>query len=364
MSISRLEIINLRNLLHVETQPGAKYNLLFGQNGSGKTSFLEAIHYLGLARSFRTHLQHRLIHHEQQSFSVFGLLQQSGTTIPIGIERQRTGENRIRMNAENVTSMTELAKVLPIQFINADAHRLLLGGPKFRRQFMDWGVFHVEQTFLPLWQRAQQALRQRNAALRHNLSKEQIKLWDKELVDSAHELNRLRAQYIAQFEPLFLNTLKILLENADIAVTYQQGWPQDQGLAEMLEKSLERDRQLGYTQFGPQRADLVLRVNNVPAHDVLSQGQQKLVVYALRLAQGMLMHQQIGKNCIYLIDDLPAELDNERRQRVALILKELNTQVFITGIERESLQTLFPEEQTHLFHVEQGKIQGALSDRY
>lgn len=356
MSLSRLEITNLRNLLNVNVQLHAQYNLFFGQNGSGKTSFLEAIHYLGLARSFRTHLHHRLIHHEQESFSIFGLIQQSGNSVPIGIERQRAGENRIRINGNNINAVTELAKTLPIQFINADAHRLLMGGPKFRRQFIDWGVFHVEQTFLPLWQRAYQALRQRNAALRNNLSKEQISLWDKELTEAAQELNRLRMQYIIEFEPLFLKTLNTLLELSDIKLVYYPGWPAHQDLSEALEKSLERDRHLGYTQFGPQRADLSLKINNVPVHDVLSQGQQKLVVYALRLAQGMLMHEQSGKQCVYLIDDLPAELDGERRQRVATVLQNLNTQVFITSIEAESLQVLFPKEKTKLFHVEQGEI--------
>ncbi len=86
----------------------------------------------------------------------------------------------------------------------------------------------------------------------------------------------------------------------------------------MLATSLFRDLHLGYTQYGPHRADLLLRLeNSVPAHDVLSQGQQKLLVYALHLAQGQLLKQQTQKQCLYLLDDLPAELDASNRRRIA-----------------------------------------------
>ncbi len=128
-------------------------------------------------------------------------------------------------------------------------------------------------------------------------------------------------------------------------------------MLKVLSQSFERDAQLGYTQHGPQRADLVLRAHkNVPLHDVLSQGQQKLTVYALHLAQGILLHHQTHKRCVYLLDDLPAELDPQSRQRVATALRKIDAQVFITGVDRSALANLECLEGAKVFHVEQGRV--------
>jgi DNA replication and repair protein RecF len=357
MSLTYLEIQNFRNLT-ANVSLGPSFNILYGKNGSGKTSFLEAIHYLGLARSFRTHLNHRVINHNSDNFSLFAKIQQGEIEIPIGISRSRNnGEGEIRINGKSADSALELAKIFPLQFINSEAHLLLSGGPKYRRQFLDWGLFHVEHSFLSYWQRAYRSLKQRNAALRTRASRDQTRLWDAELTAAGYELNRLREKYIKAFETVFLDTLKILLENVGITLSYYQGWPAGRDLGEVLSESFERDLELGRSQFGPHRADLLLRINNIPAQDTLSQGQQKLVVYAMRLAQGIMLSRQTEKDCIYLIDDLPAELDHEKQRQVAEVLRSLETQVFVTGIENERLETLFLKNETKLFHVEHGFVE-------
>jgi DNA replication and repair protein RecF len=356
MSITRLEIHNLRNLIKIASDINSRFNLIYGQNGSGKTSLLEAIHYLGLGRSFRTHLNSRAINNESDSMAIFGQIANSENIIPIGIERTRNGEGRIRIHGENVNSTAELAKLLPIQFINAEAHRSLLTSPKHRREFLDWGVFHVEHSFFPVWLRSHRALKQRNAALRNKAPLPQIQLWDRELAVTATELNQLRENYINQFTPTFLDILRFLLPEHITNLNYQQGWPRGADLEQVLRDSVERDLQLGYSQFGPQRADLLLTVSKTPVQDILSQGQQKLLAYALRLSQGVLLQKQVNKKCVYLIDDLPAELDQTKQSLVAKILIELNTQVFVTGIERAQLMKLFPAGNSKMFHVEHGTI--------
>lgn len=356
MSIAHLEIHNLRNLIKIEAGTSTGFNLIYGQNGSGKTSFLEAIHYLSLGRSFRTHLNSRAINNESENMSIFGQVTSNESSIPIGIERTRNGEGRIRIHGENVSSAAELAKLLPIQFINAEAHRSLLNSPKLRREFMDWGVFHVEHSFFPIWLRCYRTLKQRNAALRNKEPLQQIRLWDHELTATATELSQLRKNYINQFAPTFLEILRFLLPEYVINLNYQQGWPKDEDLGAVLRDSLERDLQLGYSQFGPQRADLALTINKTPAQDILSQGQQKLLAYALRLSQGALLQKQTNKKCVYLIDDLPAELDQTKQGLVAKILAELATQVFVTGIEPIQLAKLFPTENVKMFHVEHGAL--------
>jgi len=330
------------------------FNLLYGSNGSGKTSFLEAIYYLGLGRSFRTRLNSRIIHHGASHFSLFAQIQQEHGLLPIGIERYSNGEGRIRIAQENARSIIELTRILPVQLLNTDSRLLLTGASKLRRQFIDWGVFHVEPTFIGHWQNAQRILKQRNAALRLQSPRAMIQVWDAELTAVAQILNGLRKSHIEHFIEVFNRVIQgFWAECADVTLGYKCGWDESLGLQAVLEKSFSRDLQLGYTQFGPHRADLLIRLNKTtPAHDILSQGQQKLIVYALRLAQGMLLKQQVGKNCVYLLDDLPAELDVDNRRRVVSVLQDIAAQVFVTGVDREVLADLEGYPESRVFHVE------------
>jgi DNA replication and repair protein RecF len=356
MSLQYLEITNLRNLIQAKVDLGNQFNVFYGLNGSGKTSLLEAIYYLGFGKSFRTRHNHRIIHHEADKFSLFAqVLQAPSGTIKLGIERSKTNEGQVRIQGENVNSLAELTKILPLQIIHPASHRLLTDGPKLRRQFMDLGVFHVEQNFLLAWQRAQRALKQRNAALKQRKPIAQITLWDAELISAANTIDHMRALYIEELKIEFVHILSKLTDIDNISMKYCRGW--NENLPEALEQTLHRDIYLGYTQNGPHRADIDLKIGPTPIQDGLSQGQQKLVLYALRLAQGILQQKQTGKTCLFLIDDLPAELDYGKRALIVDVLKELNAQVIITGAEYSELENLTPKESTTMFHVKHGVIE-------
>lgn len=366
MSLTLLNIQNLRNLAQVSVCPVAKFNLLYGDNGSGKTSFLEAVHYLALGRSFRTRLNQRLIHHDVDHFLLFSQMQQSGNhLLSVGMERYTNGEGRIRINQENARSLIEITKALPIRLLYSESRLLLTGNAKLRRQFMDWGVFHVEPSFLKLWQHAQSALKQRNAALRSGTSRSMIKLWEAELERAAQNLHLLRKNYIECLKVVFSRIIVELLPELEISITYKPGWNEALGLSAVWEQSWARDLELGYTQQGPHRADLLIRTHKriaetsdraIPVSEVLSQGQQKLLVYALYLAQGILLKEQTSKQCVYLLDDLPAELDFENRQHVAMALNAMDAQVFVTGVDRAGLSHFQDIGEVRMFHVEHGRI--------
>ena len=130
----------------------------------------------------------------------------------------------------------------------------------------------------------------------------------------------------------------------------------DTPYAEILEKNFERDQQLGYTFSGPNKADLKIKVNGTPVEDVLSRGQLKLMVCALRVAQGQHLTQMTGKQCIYLIDDFASELDSQRRARLAECLKATEAQVFVSSITADQIADMH-DENSRMFHVEHGKIE-------
>ncbi|WP_439509279.1 DNA replication/repair protein RecF [Marinimicrobium koreense] len=360
MSVSRLSIQSLRNLESVSLTPSPRTNLIYGQNGSGKTSVLEAVHTLALGRSFRSHKHKPLIQWGREQFTVFAEIQHQGSRIPVGLQRALTGEVNFKVNGRAVGSLAELASVLPLQVIDAHTFLLLEGSPKVRRQFMDWLVFHVEPSFFPAWKAAQRCLKQRNSLLRRDrIEPSELSVWDRELSNLTQQIHECREKTIERFRPVFLRLLEEFIRIPGVSLSYQRGWDKNRSYQEVLADNFERDRHMGYTQSGSHRADLRINVEGQPAGDILSRGQQKLVVCALKIAQGYVYAQETGGRCIYLVDDLPAELDGEHRATLVDWLDKLETQVFITGVDKPSLLADWqdrPDAITRVFHVEQGTV--------
>lgn len=359
MAIQSLQIRHVRNLEHVILNNCARINVFTGPNGSGKTSLLESIYLLGRGRSFRHTKLGAVIHHLAARCVVYGEISQpDGSVTTAGVMRSR-GENQLfKINGEPVFTTSRLADVLPLQLVDADTFSLLEGGPRIRRQFLDWGVFHVEHEFLGAWRRIQRALKHRNALLRHGrIDASELEPWEADLAAHAEVVDGFRSRYVARLQPLFLAILARLLEKEDFQLTYRRGWPEGQSLLSLLHHDRQKDGLAGTTHSGPHRADLDIRLSGKPAGDVLSRGQEKLLVYALRIAQGQLLHQLTGKTCVYLVDDLPAELDIQRRQRLCQELGEGCSQLFVTATDPDSFAGCWDSfPNTKWFHVEHGQI--------
>lgn len=356
--IKTLEISNFRNLPSVTIHPAKHFNVFYGQNGAGKTSLLEAIYYFGFGRSFRTSVATNLIQKGFNQFTLFSQLESRDNFISVGVERNLSGQKRIRCNGENIRSTSTIAEYMPIQLISTDSYRYFHDGPNTRRQFINWGLFHVEPSFFSLWQRLLQLLKQRNAALKAKLPNSELSVWDAELTGLSNKIDALRIRYVQQLQPILTTLLSKILIDLPLSLQYSRGW-EGESFKEALKASAFRDKALGYTSAGPHRADLKLLIDDTPAGDILSQGQQKLASYALYLAQGQLLQDISNKHPIYLIDDLPSELDPERRTAITSVLSSLDAQVFITGITKDELRDAISLKESRLFHVEHNVIQEA-----
>jgi len=360
MSVSRLRIHKVRNITSAELEP-ARINIVHGRNGSGKTSILEAIYILGSGRSFRATQLQPVIQHNSPECTVFGQVHQEGDiAVPVGVQRKRDGALESRVQGAPVKRSAELARRLPLLLINSDTFSLLEGSPKVRRQFLDWGVFHVEHSFHSSWVEVQRCLRQRNSILRRDrISADVLAPWDQQLAREATALDAQRRQYFDAFYPIFFETLTELIELDGLSLAYQRGWDKDRDLLDVLEEAYERDAQRGYTGSGPHRADLRFRRHGLAAADVLSRGQQKLVVCAMKLAQAILVERSTARKSVFLVDDLPAELDREHRRLMCRLLVRLNCQVFLTCVDAEELKDCWdnlPDDALRLFHVEHGTV--------
>ncbi|MGD8407672.1 MAG: DNA replication/repair protein RecF [Thiohalophilus sp.] len=353
MSLVHLEIARVRNLNTVSLDPAERINLIHGANASGKTSLLEAIHLLSMARSFRSNSIQSIIQRGQETLTVFGRVKGAAGLTSVGIEKGRQ-HTRIRINQQTVQKSSALAAVMPVQVINPDIHRLFEQGPRYRRQFLDWGLFHVEPAFLPVWQAYHKILRQRNAALRSGSPPGEVRYWDSQLVEQGQHLSELRRQYLRDLQPWLEQYAEKLLDISPM-VSYQPGWAREYEFVDAIERSFERDRQQGFTHSGPHRADLVIRHEARPVQEHFSRGQQKLLACAMRLAQVAQYRASQAKVPVLLVDDLPAELDPERRARLMTLLVESGAQLFITATEAD-LISLPGEDDIKMFHVERGMI--------
>lgn len=338
MPIVRLDIVNVRNLTSVKIAPSPQVNLLTGVNGSGKTSVLEAIYLLSFGRSFRSHKHKTYIQHEHNECVIYAqLASESESVIPVGLKRQKDGRIDVRIQGQAVQSVVELAERLPVQLINPDAFRLLEGSPKERRQFIDWGAFHFHSNFINVWRSWQKALKQRNSLLRRGkMSEDVLAAFDHELIRLAEQLNAYRNDYVERLTPIFEQVLAELSDLIQVKLVFFQGWDSHKTLSEAYTACRQRDIEVGYSQTGPQRADLRVKTETGDALDTLSRGQQKLVVSALKIAQGKLLIE-MGKPLVFLVDDLPAELDSQHRQKLCQLLEALQSQIFITSVESDMM---------------------------
>lgn len=350
MAIRQLSLTDFRNLKSTTLDFDRGLNLVSGDNGSGKTSLLEAIYVLCQAKSFRTHHLKQCIRHDKSGFLLFGRF----AGFKAGIARQ-TDKIEIRIDGEVVRRRSQLVKRAPIQVVNTDSFALIDGAPAGRRAFLDWCLFHVEPDYAENWRRYQHALKQRNRLLKTKRDLNLIEYWDGHLVEPSRQLHQQRRQYSNRLRELIRNDFAELLQDIALEISYRPGWPASAELRDSLEKSREKDIRLGFTGHGIHRDDLQMTIGGRQIGEVLSRGQSKRVCLALLLAVLKLVGEANQDPLILLIDDLNSELDASAQRLVYRLLQTMDLQLFISNIESR-LPAAMETKEFKMFHVEHGTI--------
>jgi DNA replication and repair protein RecF len=333
VSLRRLQVTDFRCLQSAVLDLDPRFTLISGANASGKTSLLEAIYVLGRGRSFRTRRLEHLIRHDTERFVVFGEIETTDRRIPVGVEGSASGI-RAQIAGSKAPSLAELAVVLPVQIIDPEIHRLIEEGPSRRRRFLDWGVFHVEHSFIGHWQRYHQVLKQRNAALKAGQPHAAVSAWDADLVLYGELVTDARSAYVTLLAEQAKGISRNLLE-MELDLGYRAGWARDQSFAESLQQSRGHDQSSGATQVGPHRADLSIRLNEMAVKDRISRGQQKLLAAALLIAQLTLFPDDGTVQPSLLLDDPAAELDDERLTGLIREVSGHSVQLIVTTLHGE-----------------------------
>ncbi|WP_417765306.1 DNA replication/repair protein RecF [Spongiibacter tropicus] len=371
MLIRELHLSHFRNLAQASLEDLDQFNLIHGRNGSGKTSILEAIHMLSLTRSFRSRQVESIIQFDSPALVVRALLDSGGDRRNLGIQRGKDKSLVLKYGGERLRSFTDLSGLLPVQLINPDSFMLLEGAPAVRRQFLDWSVFHVKHLgFYQEWSRYRKALKQRNALLRRGkLSPSMLAPWEEEIALTGAKITAMRRRQFELTEKAYQAISAELLaslgdasfqgHDVSLSMRFSPGWDDREGeggesaLLQILEQAREQDARQGFTRVGPHRADIRFSMSGLPAQDVLSRGQIKTVVCALKLAQAKMLIAE-GLDVALLLDDLPAELDRQRRAALFSVVSQLGAQVFATSIDESDLDEAWfaCAEKVKRFHVE------------
>ena len=352
MSLSRLEVAQFRNLEPAAIDLSEQVTGLFGDNGSGKTSLLEAVYCLGTGRSFRVGQPNSMIQHGMESLLVRGRLSSGEWLV---VERGRAQAIRAKINHDVVTQTSALAEALPVEVMDPTTIELLLGEPERRRRLINWGLFHVKPAFRLAWQQASRALKQRNACLRAP-GLGSAREWLEVYARYGEVIHELREQHIQNLARSFTEWLRLFDWTTEVTLDYRKGWAAGNTLREALIESEESDKERGFTQRGVHRADLVVKVGQHPASMVSSRGEVKMLAWLLKLAQLGLLPDEVQRQTILLLDDFSSELDEKNGRRLAETLVNLPFQLILTGASLEAANTHWGAHLARVFHVKQGII--------
>ena len=362
MVIRQLRVQAFRRFQEAEIALRPGFNLIIGDNGSGKTSLLEALHLMAHGRSFRGRVRDGLIRQGESALHTYVEWSGAGDVLHRAGLRHSGSTWQARLNGEDVQQLGQLCEALAVVSFEPGSHALVDGSSEVRRRYLDWGMFHVEHAFMPHWRRYARALKQRNALLRQSGGKAQLDAWEHELAEAGELLTELREAHVAHLQPYLAGLLPELLPAAGaVELGLQPGWKrQELALADALLLGRERDLALGHTSLGPHRADLKFVLRDLPGRDGLSRGQTKQLALALLLAQAAYLADVEGHWPVLQLDDLGSEGDRHHQQRALEVLARSGAQILITGTEPlAALEAMMLP--VAMFHVEHGRVAGPAS---
>ena len=313
-------------------------NLVYGENGCGKTSFLEAIHFSLKAKSFRTSSVNSMINKNYDFFRISTKVNSDKKII-----EKRIGKVLIKDNYETFNKYD----VLPL-LLNNFSLRFLEQNKEIRREFIDYFLFHVKHDYLEKLKKFKKILFSRNQALKEK-DVEQISVWTKLLIEISNEINISRKEIVTEvLEDLEENILGKVGDNkwseilSTLEISFFSGW-EGESLEKRLREEYEEDLAKGFTKSGAHKFDLEINVLGEKSGNILSRGEQKLLILLVFLSFGEFFSNLENKNLIYLIDDLASELDQKNLNLAMQFLNITKGQKIITSvkkIENESINQL------------------------
>ena len=342
MRVTRLWLTNFRNYTTAELEPDPDgLTVIVGSNGEGKTNLLEAIGYLATLSSFRGAPGEALIRQGCGSAVVRAEGERDDRALLIEAELNAGGRDRIQVNRQPLKRARDLLGALRVSVFAPDDLVLVKGGPGERRRFLDDVLVALHPKHDALQRDVDRVLRQRNTLLRQSggkLSPEvasTLDVWDAKLATTGTALVEAREELVARLEPEIAKAYdQVAHTAADVSVGYQRSWSGP--LADAVAASRPDDLRRGVTLIGPHRDEVALAIGGLPGRTHASQGEQRSLALALRLAAHRVVGEAVGASPVLLLDDVFSELDPDRSEALLTHLPPGQALLTTAGLVPES----------------------------
>ena len=380
MYLKSLRLRSFRNYVDRQIEFTAQKTILVGNNAQGKSNLLEAVELLASLKSHRTSRDRELVLDSATTGQIDATIERAYGTSELKVVFRKQGRRTVAVNQENLRRQLDFLGVLnAVQFSSLDLD-LVRGAPDARRSWLDSLLIQLEPVYSSILQQYNQVLKQRNALLKkiravkqENESIElttfepQLRLWDEQLAAAGSRVARRRARVIARLAPIaeFWHK-RISGETERLEVNYLPNvkWLEDDPiivqqafLAKIKERRLAEQYQ-GKTMVGTHRDEIEFVINQTPARYYGSQGQQRTLVLALKLAELKLIEEVVGEPPLLLLDDVLAELDpNRQKQLLEVIGDRFQTMITTTHIDTFNHDWI---KDSQILAVEAGKISEVL----
>jgi DNA replication and repair protein RecF len=356
MPIKTIELVSFRNHERSRFNFGDQVNLIWGENGSGKTSVLEAVHILSMGRSFRTKRLDRTIREGDENLYIHGVFESKGVEKEVSFGLGRDGRRKLVLDGSRLTGIKGLIGVNPVVILSPEEQVITFGGPADRRAYFDRVFSTVSKPYLESLSSYTKTLKHRNAALRnHPLETQSVEAWNEPLVQYGVHLWEWRKEYFDMFNKE-LTAVTGDFSESSIRLDVKQNTDnmlEKEWFSEQLKRNLAKDQRLGWTSVGPHRDEPVFLFNDQPLKEFGSQGEHKLSLVLLKLAEFGFIYGGTGICPTLLLDDLFAKLDLSRGEAVMELLNRkaqtLITNTNLVGMQQYGIE--IEENSIKTFHL-------------
>ncbi len=362
MYLSSLTISNFRNYLDCSLSLSSKGAVFIGENGSGKTNILEAIHMISLGRSQRGALKRDMIHRDAHETFLEGVFSESVSVTPLSLSIgfSRDGSLILRRNNQKVSTLSELLFHNTIISFGSQDIALIYGEPAERRRFIDSILCQVNSTYLDHLVLYRKNLLNRNTLLKRDTLDRSVDIYEEKMAEYAATIVFTRKKFfldIAQLLSKYFCQISLYTGKVDIIYKPSISIESDDKetlyklfLKELREKR-EKDIVLGFTSIGPHRDDFRCYINGIPIKSYGSQGQCRAMSLSIRLCALSFLEKHTSKKSIILIDDAFTELDTKRRSNTCSLV-EGRGQIFLTALSEKDIFI----DKLPVFNIEKNMI--------
>lgn len=345
MKIERIYLHNFRNYEDIDIHPSESVNILYGRNGSGKTNFLESIHYCALGRSHRTNNDKEVVskNGKEASCHIHVKTETERNKISIRLTPGMDKKKQVIINGNKAGRISDLMGKLRCVMFSPEDLMIIKEGPNLRRKYLDMMISQISTGYFVALQKYARALDHRNVLLKdmrktQHVNTDLLDVFEQELIECAkvivpmrHEVIEKLKDYVSRYYGEISNS-----PNEKISIRYSTCAGEDGEIEESLKKQFlenrERDILYGSTSVGIHREDMIFYLNGYEMKTFGSQGQIRTAALALKLCQIDIFDELTGEKPVLLLDDVMSELDMTRRTK--LIEKISDVQTFITCTEK------------------------------